>query len=86
MPSGHSAIAFALMTALALVSTLKLETPPRWQQGSLFVLALGAAFSRVYLSEHFLEDVYWGSLLGVVCGLVAFVLVRWVSSMRKTNT
>lgn len=79
MPSGHSAI------ILALVTTLIMQTTSRWQQGVLIVLALGVAFSRVYLSEHFLEDVYWGALLGVACGLLACALVRWVESRRRTE-
>ncbi len=70
MPSGHAAIAFALFTTLAL------RTPSRIGQGVCVLLALLCAASRVYLSEHFLEDVYAGSLLGVACALVAWALIR----------
>ena len=70
MPSGHTAIAFALFLSLAL------QRASRWQQVGLLGMALVAGFSRIYLSEHFLEDVYAGSLLGVVCALIAALAVR----------
>jgi membrane-associated phospholipid phosphatase len=60
-PSGHSATIFALCFTLALLtkrSTLKF---------GLFFLALLVAFSRVYLSQHFLIDIYAGSVIGVLC-------------------
>ena len=70
MPSGHAAIAFALFTSLALQTRVR-----SWQLGCI-ALALTAAYSRVHLSEHFLHDVYAGSLLGVLCGLLAHAVVR----------
>lgn len=70
MPSGHAAIAFALFTTLAL------QTASRRDQGWYFGMALLAAYSRVYLSEHFFEDVYAGSLLGMACALLAHTAIR----------
>lgn len=77
MPSGHAAITFALFTALALGSRSRLL------QGACFVVALISAYSRVYLSEHFLEDIYAGSLLGVVCAVTATLVAARV---RPTAT
>ena len=57
-PSGHATTAFAVFCLLALVLEDK-----RW--GVLyFVLALLAAYSRVYLGQHFFADIYFGSLIG----------------------
>jgi membrane-associated phospholipid phosphatase len=70
MPSGHAALAFAFFTTLAL------QTKVRWEQATFFGLACLAAYSRVYLSEHFLEDVYAGSVLGVAFALLVYALVR----------
>lgn len=70
MPSGHAAIAFALFTSLAI------QERKRWEQVCLLAMGLLAAYSRVYLSEHFLGDVVVGSLLGVACALVAHAIVR----------
>jgi membrane-associated phospholipid phosphatase len=57
-PSGHSTSAFALFLCLALISsnrTVKLIC---------FIMACMVAFSRVYLSQHFLIDTVAGSLIG----------------------
>ncbi len=70
MPSGHAAIAFALLTTVALM------VPSRIGQALCITLAVLIAASRVYLSEHFLEDVYAGSILGVACALLAWALIR----------
>jgi len=59
-PSGHTATIFALCLALCLLSrnsTIKLI---------LFTIAILVAFSRVYLSQHFLNDMYAGSIVGVI--------------------
>ncbi len=75
-PSGHTTTAFALATILALHSRNK-----AW---SLFylLLALGEAYSRVYLGQHFLEDVVAGSLIGVFFAIGTFFLVRQVKLFR----
>lgn len=65
-PSGHATSAFALFCLLALIVRNK-----RW--GAVFlVFATLAAYSRVYLFQHFVEDVYVGSLLGVGLTLLSF--------------
>lgn len=69
-PSGHSTCAFSLYFALALIvknKTLKL---------SLFFIALIVGFSRVYLSQHFFEDVYAGSLIGIVITLIVYYFIQ----------
>jgi membrane-associated phospholipid phosphatase len=59
-PSGHSATAFALFTGLALI------VKNRLLKLVFLILAGLIAFSRVYLSQHFLIDSMVGSLIGVI--------------------
>lgn len=71
-PSGHTATAFGLFFMAALITSnnsLKLL---------YFVAALLVAISRIYLSQHFLVDTYFGSLIGVVCtGLMFYFGMKW---------
>ncbi|MBR5189178.1 MAG: phosphatase PAP2 family protein [Paludibacteraceae bacterium] len=69
-PSGHTSAAFAFCFAVALFC-------PRWWQKllCLFVAVL-CGYSRIYLSQHFLEDVLAGSMVGVVSILVLIPLSK----------
>lgn len=67
-PSGHAASAFAMYLSVALLSK------NQFVKASMFFLATLVAFSRVYLSQHFLNDIYAGSVIGVFCSIVAVVL------------
>ena len=68
-PSGHSTCAFSLYFALALL------VKDKFLKFAFFLTALLAGYSRVYLSQHFFEDVYVGSIIGVsVSGLVFYCL------------
>jgi membrane-associated phospholipid phosphatase len=64
-PSGHATSAFALFLCIALISK------SRYIKLACFILACLVAFSRVYLSQHFLIDIYTGSIIGTV-GAIAF--------------
>lgn len=67
-PSGHTATAFAIYFCLSLFvsnNVLKL---------CLFLLALLIGYSRVYLSQHFFEDIYAGSLIGVCSTIIVYAL------------
>jgi len=71
-PSGHAATAFGVFFGLSLILN------SRWGQLSAFVAALGVAFSRIYLSQHFLEDIMAGSLLGIMVTLfISSLLLNW---------
>jgi membrane-associated phospholipid phosphatase len=60
-PSGHAATIFGLCFSLALITQSSL------QKTLLLLTAFIVAFSRVYLSQHFLVDIFAGSILGVLC-------------------
>jgi membrane-associated phospholipid phosphatase len=67
-PSGHTASAFAVFGTLAyLVGNQSVKF-------IFFVLALAVGYSRMYLFQHFLVDVWIGSLLGLA---TSYVLVQW---------
>ncbi|MCL2818027.1 MAG: phosphatase PAP2 family protein [Clostridiales bacterium] len=72
-PSGHAASSFAAATVLALNG--------RRFAVIGFSLAFLIAFSRVYLSVHFLTDVLGGIFLGIACGTAAIFLFEKVSKV-----
>jgi membrane-associated phospholipid phosphatase len=68
-PSGHSTSAFSVFLLLTLLVKDK-----RW--GYFFLpLAVLTAYSRVYLAQHFVEDVFAGSVLGT---LVTLAVLHWL--------
>ena len=60
-PSGHSANAFALTTALSRRLGSRLALP-------LYAATVAVPVSRVHRRRHYLSDVVAGSLLGIVAG------------------
>lgn len=74
-PSGHTTSAFAVFSLLAFIDN-------RRERGWLFLLlAALTGYSRVYLFQHFVEDVYVGSLIGTTSSVLVYLsLHRWVSS------
>ena len=63
-PSGHTMSAFALYAFLAFCLPKK-----KWLAALLFLIALLVGISRIYLVQHFLQDVYLGAILGVLIGM-----------------
>ena len=73
-PSGHTATAFNVFIMLAFIvknNTLKLL---------FFVMATLVAYSRVYLSQHFLMDITVGSLIGITIMTLFFI---WFANFNK---
>lgn len=68
-PSGHSAAAFTLYFGIALLVENK------GIKFLLFLLACTVAFSRVYLSQHFFNDIYAGSTIGVASALLVYLFL-----------
>lgn len=72
-PSGHTATAFALATALVLMSTWWRK---RW--GLALLLAAMVGYSRIYLGQHFLQDALAGAALGVLASVAGvWILEKW---------
>lgn len=59
-PSGHTASAFALAAILSF--------PVKNKSYSIFFLmmATSVGYSRMYLGQHFMDDVFAGSLIGIL--------------------
>ncbi len=65
MPSGHSATAFSMFLLIVFIANEKGKNST-FLQVVLYLLAWLVGMSRIYLSQHFLEDVIVGSIIGVV--------------------
>jgi membrane-associated phospholipid phosphatase len=76
-PSGHTLTAFA--TGVLFTYLLKNKN---WAILLLFY-GIMVGFSRIYLSEHFFEDVVAGSFLGVS---VAILWIWWIDNRNFINT
>lgn len=77
-PSGHSTAAFSTCFALAVIIGRQ-----RWAL-AFALIAATLAFSRVYLSQHFTEDILAGSLLGTVTGLLVYWWLYRSSFSRRS--
>ncbi len=76
-PSGHTTTAFMLATFLYLVLPKKMKI--HWL---LMGIAFLVGFSRVYLMQHFLMDVWAGALLGIFSSLISYFIVLKVFSKK----
>ncbi len=76
-PSGHTTSAFTVYFTLALFAKNK------YLKTFLFVLALLIGYSRVYLSQHFFQDIYVGSIIGTG---VSFFLFYFINNSDWLNT
>lgn len=75
-PSGHSATGFCMFCLLAIYIKNK---PAKFL---CFIIAFLIAYSRMYLSEHFLKDVYIGSIIGVGTAIFTYL---WVTNAPIFN-
>lgn len=69
-PSGHSTCAFSLYFSLSLLVENKIF------KLLFFIVALLIGYSRIYLSQHFFEDVYAGSLIGVITTIMVYYFIQ----------
>lgn len=83
-PSGHTMAAFALFTYLALL------VRPAWLKIVFLISAVLVGVSRMYLLQHFLQDVCLGSICGVAIAFLVYLLQnamswpgpRWVQPVQ----
>ena len=82
-PSGHASTFFVFCTCCAIILAYhySLKSEQEYQRNSflinlsmltLLLLATLGAYSRIYLSQHFLSDVCMGSIIGFVTPFLVF--------------
>lgn len=74
-PSGHASAAFAVATGFSWFQK------KWWPRILFFASAVLTAFSRVYISIHWTTDVLAGAVNGILCGLLATLVVTQVSNL-----
>lgn len=65
-PSGHTATAFSICLLMSMIFYKQKSL-----QVFLFLMAFLILFSRIYLLQHFFEDVFYGAILGVFITLLS---------------
>lgn len=71
-PSGHTTSVFAMVMTIALFSSNCLMARVALLVGCL------TAYSRVYLGQHFVEDLWFGTVLGCAMSLICYrVYMLW---------
>lgn len=76
-PSGHTCAAFAAATAWFR------GLEKRWMGMLGLGLAALMGFSRLFVGVHYLSDVLTGMVIGVLCGLIAWLVVQWLWKERE---
>jgi membrane-associated phospholipid phosphatase len=79
LPSGHTTAAFAMCLSIAFIYK------NRQMDTAMFVLAFLISISRIYLSQHFFEDIYLGSMVGVLSAIIAYSWLYSPKYMEKTK-
>jgi membrane-associated phospholipid phosphatase len=70
-PSGHAASAFTLAVILTYL------LPYKNRHWIILPVAIAAAWSRVYLAQHFFQDIFAGAVLGVI---LTFQMIWWLEN------
>jgi len=75
-PSGHTATGFLVFLIFALIVNNK------YLKFLFLIFAILTGYSRIYLSQHFLVDVYFASIFSI---LISFFTFYWVSNWKNTK-
>lgn len=78
-PSGHTITAFAIFMILVLVVKNK------YLKFLFVIIAILAGYSRVYLSQHFLGDVFSGAIIGSLIAVFSCSLVDYLGIFKKAK-
>jgi len=78
-PSGHATQVFSIFMCLVFV------TKNKKIKLLFFLLSLITAFSRVYLSQHWLSDVTVGSIIGLFFSLLYYYFIIARNKFSKLN-
>jgi len=76
-PSGHTITAFAIFMILVLI------TKKNYLKFLFVMIALLAGYSRVYLSQHFLGDIFSGAIIGSLIAAFSCSIVDNISVFKK---
>lgn len=69
-PSGHTLAAFASLSLAGFFSG-------KWWAQLLFMfLAILSGYSRIYVSQHYITDVYVGAILGFCIVLITYIILN----------
>jgi membrane-associated phospholipid phosphatase len=80
-PSGHTTTVFMLASFFYLVLPKKMKI-----HSLLMGIAFLVGFSRVYLMQHFLVDIWAGALLGIGSTMAAYFIVLKTFSKKEFQT
>lgn len=80
-PSGHTTAGFAFFALVAF-----LYGKNKWIQFLCALLAVLVGFSRIYLSQHFLEDTVLGGTIGLVCFFISHTIVKSLKIGKSLNS
>ena len=78
-PSGHATTAFAMALIMAYIINKKI-----WSV-ILPLFALVAAYSRVYLAQHFPTDIFAGMCIGIVSAILSLIIYRGINKNMKRH-
>jgi len=78
-PSGHATSAFAIFISLALATENKIL------KFTFFAIAFLAAFSRTYLSQHWLVDITVGSFIGTLFAIMFYFIFMTPNKFQKSD-
>lgn len=99
-PSGHTVSCFTLFLVLSMVAAdyaahraaaAGADKQPVYKtqsaliQALCFLLAAAGAYSRIYLSQHFLEDIFCGTIVGLAVTLLLYAAVPPLMRTRFWN-
>ncbi len=76
-PSGHTSAAFAFCIVLTIFC------PKIWQKIFFLILAIMGGYSRIYLSQHFIEDVLAGAIIGLFSAYIGYFALQKYTMQPK---
>ncbi|MFN3917010.1 MAG: phosphatase PAP2 family protein [Flavobacteriales bacterium] len=80
-PSGHTTGAFALYGVIAVFASGK-----QFFKIVFILLAIFVGYSRVFLGQHFVEDILLGSFIGLFFGSIGFIISnKYLNKFEKLN-
>lgn len=80
-PSGHTTTAFVLATIFACQLSCRIKCT------LLFMAAVVVMYSRIYLGQHFVEDVFGGMVIGILSGFfVEYSINNLTARMKARKT